>query len=276
MIGFFFRESSARSVAAAEKLKKLLDNSGISHRDIASDSTFDECSDIHLMMVFGGDGSVLRASKIALDKIPVVAINTGNVGFLTSYEEDDLETLIEDIRANSLKFSKRKLMKVVLKGKTYYALNDMTITKNYHIDDASECIKLHFRIDGEFVDTYVADGLVIATPTGSTAYALSAGGPIMTPKVSAMVATPICAHSMHARPIVFSDLGKASVTIDGNTKECVLYIDGMNVTTIACGETVYVEQGEISLNICEFAHNFFAKLSTKLNIWSTTDATGDK
>ena len=277
MIGFFFRESNARSVKASERLKQLLNGSGLEHRDLEEDEcTVENCADIDLLIVFGGDGSVLRASKIALDRIPIVAINTGNVGFLTSYEESDLDILVENIKNNNLKFSKRKFMKVTLNGMVFYALNDMSIIKNYHIDDASECIKLHFRIDGEFVDTYVADGMVIATPTGSTAYALSAGGPIMTPKVCAMVATPICAHSLHSRPIVFSEMAKTSVTVDKNTKECVLYIDGANVAPIACGETVYVEQGDISVNICEFAQNFFKKLSTKLNIWSTTDSTQER
>lgn len=167
-------------------------------------------------------------------------------------------------------------MEVIFEDKVFYALNDMTVVKNYHYDDASECIKLHFRIDGEFVDTYVADGLVVATPTGSTAYALSAGGPIMTPRVDAMVATPICAHSLHARPIVFSSLGKASITVDKNTKECVLYVDGAKVAVIPCGETVRVEKSDIQVNICEFASNFFMKLSTKLNIWSTTDTPQEK
>ena len=276
MIGFFFRESNERSVKASEKLKKMLAACGLGYRDLKEEfCAADNYADIELLIVFGGDGSVLRASKIALDRIPIVAINTGNVGFLTSYEENDLKTLVDDIVNKNLKFSKRKFMKVTLGDKVFYALNDMTITKNYRIDEASECIKLHFKIDGEFVDTYVSDGLVIATPTGSTAYALSAGGPIMTPKVSAMVATPICAHSLHSRPIVFSDMAKASVTVHKNTKECLLYIDGASVAAMPCGETVYIEQSDICVNICEFAQNFFTKLSTKLNIWSTTDGTGE-
>ena len=277
MIGFFFRESNARSVRASKKLKKLLTGSGLNHRDLDEDScTVENCKDIDLLIVFGGDGSVLRASKIALDKIPIVAINTGNVGFLTSYEESDLETLVKDILSNNLKFSKRRLMKVVFGDKVFNALNDVTIVKNYHFDEASECIKLHFRIDGEFVDTYVADGLVVATPTGSTAYALSAGGPIITPRVDALVATPICAHSLHARPIVFSSAARPSITVDSGTKECALYIDGAKVSNVPCGETVYVEKGDINVNICEFAQNFFMKLSTKLNIWSTTDVIQEK
>ncbi|MBP5177443.1 MAG: NAD(+)/NADH kinase [Clostridia bacterium] len=274
MIGFFFRESNARSVAASKKLKKLLSGSGLVHRDLEEDEcTVENCADIDLLIVFGGDGSVLRAAKIALSRIPIVAINTGNVGFLTSYEESDLETLVSDIKNDNLKFSKRKLMKVTCGDKTYYALNDVTVTKNYHIDDASECVKLHLKIDGEFVDTYVADGMVIATPTGSTAYALSAGGPIITPRVSAFVATPICAHSLHSRPIVFSEKAKTSVTVDKRTKECVLYIDGAATAPVPCGGTVFVERSDIAVNICEFAQNFFNKLSTKLNIWSTTDVT---
>ena len=272
MIGFFFRESNAKSVEASQKLKELLTGSGLQHRDLYEDTCKAEnCKDIHLLIVFGGDGSVLRASKIALDNIPIVAINTGNVGFLTSYETSDLEKLVEDIKSNNLVFSKRKLMKVVFANKSYYAMNDAVVVKNYGFDNASECIKLHFRIDGEFVDTYVADGLIVATPTGSTAYALSAGGPVMTPKVDAFVAAPICAHSMHARPIVFSSKGKAMITVDKGTKECALYIDGAKQDIVPCGEVVCIEQSNVEVSICEYANNFFMKLSRKLNIWSTTD-----
>lgn len=271
MIGFFYRESNAKSVACSNQLKELLTGSGLQHRDLYEDScTIENCSDIDLLIVFGGDGSVLRASKIALDNIPIVAINTGNVGFLTSYEATDLQALVKDIKSNSLTFSKRQLMKVIFDGKVFYAMNDAVVVKNYGVDTASECIKLHFKIDGEFVDTYRADGLIVATPTGSTAYALSAGGPVMTPKVDAFVAAPICAHSMHARPIVFSSKGKATITVDKETKECALYIDGAKVGVVPCGGEVCIEQSEINVNICEYAHNFFMKLSHKLNIWSTT------
>ena len=271
MIGFYFRENNARSVAASEKLKTALKGEGLFYCDL-DDASVIEDGKIDLLIVFGGDGSVLRACKLAVDKIPIVAINTGNVGFLTSYEESEMKLLVNDIKSGNLKFSKRRLMKIEYGGETYYALNDLTVTKNYEYDsNASECVKVILRIDGELVDTYVADGLVVATPTGSTAYALSAGGPIMTPKLDAFVATPICAHSLHSRPIVFPSSSKTSVTVSESTKRCVLYGDGSKACTVPPGETINVSISDKYVNICDFALNFFKKLSMKLNKWSTTE-----
>ena len=276
MIGFYFREGNARSVAASEKLKKLFSAEGLKYRDVEESATNATCKDITLLVVFGGDGSVLRAAKIALGDIPIVAINTGNVGFLTSYEEGDLDTFVKDVKNGALKFSKRHLLKVAFENSVYYALNDVAILKNYQADSASECVKLHFNIDGEFVDTFVADGLVIATPTGSTAYALSAGGPIMTPNVKALVSTPICAHSLHSRPIVFSADSKAVVTVDDFSKECTLFIDGAVACYVPKGSCFSVENGDICVNICEFEQNFFNKLLTKLNKWTSIDLSADE
>ncbi|MBO4573297.1 MAG: NAD(+)/NADH kinase [Clostridia bacterium] len=270
MIGFYFRESNARSVRASEKLKKLLEENGLKYRDVcfAAGATV---SDIDLMIVFGGDGSVLRAVKIAFDTVPIVAINTGNVGFLTSYEETELDDLVSAIKNDALKFSSRRLMEVGYGGKKYYALNDITIAKSYRNDYDSECVKLHFHIDGELVDTYVSDGLIISTPTGSTAYALSAGGPVMTPGVNAFVAAPICAHSLHSRPIVFASTSKTTVTVARSTKECVLYVDGEKVDVITPGGVVSTSDSDRIVKICDFSHSFFKRLSVKLNQWSSTD-----
>ena len=272
MIGLYFNENNKRSVEAVKKLKKLFDGVGVDHVDLLEGTVSEkECESVDLFVVFGGDGSVLRATKLALDKIPIIAINTGNVGFLTSYEESDLNKLVDDILAGKVKYSLRRLMTVNCNGNRYYALNDAVVMKNYSVDTANECVKLHFFIDNERVDTYVADGLIISTPTGSTAYALSAGAPIVTPRVDAFLAAPICAHSLHSRPIVFASFASPEIVVDENSKECALYIDGAMVERIERGGSVTIEKGEISVRICDFAENFFKKLSQKLNIWSTSD-----
>lgn len=274
MIGFYYRESNTRSIEASDKLKTLLRNCDLEYRDLnAEPDEKEDCSDVDLLIVFGGDGSVLKASKIALDRFPIIAINTGNVGFLTGYEESDLETLVYDIKNNKIKYSERRFMSVRCNGNRYYALNDAVVVKNYNLDNASECVKLNFSIDGEYVDTYVADGLIISTPTGSTAYALSAGAPIVTPKVDAFVAAPICAHSLHSRPIVFASGAKPVITVAENSKGCVLYVDGVLTENLPSGSSVEIEQGDKSVKICDFAEKFFEKLSMKLNMWSTSDKT---
>lgn len=271
MIGLYFRKDNIRSVNAVEKLEKLFFEKGLKFVELYEGSvTAKDCGSVDLFVVFGGDGSVLRATKLALDKIPIIAINTGNVGFLTSYEECDLDRLVDDIEAEKVKYSMRRLMKVVCNGNSYYALNDAVVIKDYSADAASECVRLHFYIDNEHVDTYVADGLIISTPTGSTAYALSAGAPIVTPRVDAFLAAPICAHSLHSRPIVFASSASPEIVVDKGSRECALYVDGMMVEKVGRGGSVVIERGDISVKICDFAENFFNKLSQKLNIWSTS------
>lgn len=268
MIGFYYRENNERSLIASKKLKDLLTKEGFLYRDLSEASTAEECEGIDLLIVFGGDGSVLGATKIALDRFPIIAINTGNLGFLTSYEEDDLNQLVADIKNDNIRYSTRRFMKVKCNGNYYYALNDAVVVKNYLLDSANECIKLHFSIDGESVDTYVADGLIISTPTGSTAYALSAGAPIITPRVDALVAAPICAHTLYSRPIVFASFARPVITVDNDSKECVLYVDGVLKERVACGDSVEIVESDKSVKICDFAEKFFKKLSLKLNKWS--------
>lgn len=280
MIGLYYRENNERSLSALKKLKELLSGGGLKYRDVfdvsSATENSDDYSDIDLLIVFGGDGSVLKAAKIALDRFPVVAINTGNVGFLTSYEEHDLKKLVADIKEGNINYSQRRFMLVSCNGNRYYALNDAVIMKDHSVDNACECIKLYFSIDGERVDTYVADGLILSTPTGSTAYALSAGAPIVTPKVNAFVAAPICAHTLHSRPIVFNSESVSEITVAKGSKDCALYVDGTLAERVAASGKVVVERGDKSVRICDFAEKFFDKLSEKLTIWSMGETTGDK
>ena len=271
MIGFYFREGNVKSKDASEKLKKLFAAEGVAYRDVDEFTPAAERSQLSLLVVFGGDGSVLQAAKIALSDIPIVAINTGNVGFLTSYEESELHNLVGDYKRGALNFSKRRLLKITCGKNEYYALNDVAVLKNYQADSASECVKLKFYIDGQFVDAFVADGLVVSTPTGSTAYALSAGGPIMPPNVKALVCAPICAHSLHSRPIVFAEDSTAVVKVDKTSKECSLFIDGAIACRVPSGESFNVECSDQSVSICETKQNFFKKLLTKLNKWTSVE-----
>ena len=268
MIGFYFRESNARSYACHDRLKKLLDKSKIEYRNILEPHPSDNYDDIDLLIVFGGDGSVLRASKIANGEKPIIAINTGNVGFLTSYEEDNLEKLVDDIIANNLTFVERNFMQIEYGDKTFYALNDAVITKNYVKDPLSQCVYLSLYIDDEFVDKYVADGLILSTPTGSTAYAISAGGPIMAPNVKAFVAAPICAHSLHSRPIVYSTDCVATVKVLSQSKECALFIDGVLEQDIAPNTKIVFKKSDKRVRICDNSGKFFTRLTEKLIKWT--------
>lgn len=269
-VGIFYRQSNNQSVSACAVLKELLLENGIEFTEVLADSFSAPC-DIDLMIVFGGDGSVLQACQLALDKIPIVAINTGNVGFLTSYESTELNALIDDIKNNALKISTRDLLSVKCKGETYYALNDAVVIKNNFNDYRNGCVKLQLEIDGQFVDKYIGDGLLFSTPTGSTAYALSAGGPIITPTLKVLTVAPICAHSLHSRPIVYSQSSLASVLVLEDSNQSALYVDGAFKTALTGGEKVEIALADKKLKICDNSENFFNKLTQKITLWSLKD-----
>ena len=268
-IGIYYNDDNSQSVSAIEEFKRLLNEEKIHFIDLEETSPIDKKEiNADLIVVFGGDGSVLTASKITLDKIPLVAINTGTIGFLTSYEINQLSSLVEAIKTNTLEFSERRLLSIEYNGSTCYALNDAVIMKDFQKDNYSCCIKLNLTIDGKRVDKYLADGLILSTPTGSTAYALSAGAPVVTPDLEAIVVAPICAHSLQSRPIVFSPKSTAEVTVDEKSRPCALYVDGAPIRTLNGGETLTINLSNKIVKICDNHCNFFEKLGKKISSWS--------
>ncbi|MBQ3166451.1 MAG: NAD(+)/NADH kinase [Clostridia bacterium] len=270
MIGFFYRETNDRSLSCLNKLERLCAEAGLAYCDLKK-TDLQDVSDVSLIVVLGGDGTVLKASKVAADNIPIVAVNTGTVGFLTSYEESNVEDLIDDILNDRLSFVSRQFMEISVNDNVYYALNDGVIAKSFTVDHQSECVKMMLKINGNFVDNYVADGLILSTPTGSTAYAISAGGPVMEPNVNAFVVAPICAHSLHSRPIVYSSDLLAEVFIHETSKDCALYVDGEFVEILPKNTKISIKKSDKYARICDSKEGFFSKLSHKLNKWSTNE-----
>jgi NAD+ kinase len=271
-LGIFYREDNEQSVKNIKKFKQLLLCEKLEFVDLEESICDDESLEgVTLIVVFGGDGCVLSAAKHALDRIPLVAINTGTVGFLSSFEKEDLETIISAIKNQTLEFTERRLLAAEIDGKCYFALNDAVIMKDFKNDNYSCCIKLNLTIDGKKVDKYLADGLILSTATGSTAYALSAGAPILTPDLEAVVVAPICPHSLESRPIVFAPKSVAEVTIDDSSRDCALYLDGKLERTLSKNEKIKIFLSKKSIKICDNCNNFFEKLSKKISSWSNTN-----
>lgn len=270
MIGFYYGKNDGKTLLAGRKLAEEFYKRGVEYVEKTENELFDGCfSGAELVVVFGGDGSVLKAVRAAEGKIPVIGVNTGNLGFLTSYSESCAQKIVDDYLNGSLEFSERSLIEVSFSDKKTLCLNDAVIAKDYVADRTGGCVRLSLFIDGAFVDDYVADGLIIGTPTGSTAYALSAGGPVITPKLDAFEAVPISAHSLHARPVVYPTASVATVKVEGN-KACALYADGEYAGTLKKGELATFKKSELSAKILISDDEFFSKLNKKLNYWSTT------
>jgi NAD+ kinase len=181
-----------------------------------------------LLIVLGGDGTLLAAARLVGERnVPILPVNMGGLGFLTSVTLGDLYPVLEQAIHGEARYSERVLLesRVMRQGKLFHcarALNDAVLNKAA----LARIIDLELRVNGEFVTTYKADGLIVATPTGSTAYSLSAGGPIMYPIVSAFVITPICPHTLTNRPLVIPDSAQIEVGFAAGEDPIYLTLDG--------------------------------------------------
>lgn len=181
-----------------------------------------------LLLVLGGDGTLLAAARLAAPRgIPILPINMGSLGFLTNFTLQELHPALDDTLEGRFSLSERVMISVdlVRGGKTIDSqrvLNEAVINKGA----LARMIELELNIDGGFVCRYRADGLIVATPTGSTAYSLSAGGPIVHPAVESFVITPICPHMLSDRPLVVRDSSCIEMKLSGNTQSVFLTLDG--------------------------------------------------
>lgn len=179
----------------------------------------------------GGDGTLLNAVYFsAHNNIPIVGVNAGRLGFLASVYQSELVELTRDLIQNVWKEERRMLLEVEaapvpILGDFNYALNEITI----HKSNSNEMIVIHTYINGEFLNSYWADGLIISTPTGSTAYSLACGGPIMTPQAGTFVITPIAPHSLTVRPMIVPDTSVISFGIESRSGQALVAVDNRTV-----------------------------------------------
>src|SRR5580658_8564715 len=204
-----------------------------------------------LLLVLGGDGTLLAAARVAASRcIPVLPINMGSLGFLTSFTVDELYPALEETLAGRSSMSQRTMLQVELMraGKVLdlqHVLNDAVVNKSA----LARMIELELSIDGDFVCRYRADGLVIATPTGSTAYSLSAGGPIVHPAVEAFVITPICPHTLTNRPLVIPDAVTIEIDFHAGDDSVFLTLDGQVGIELLPGDRIVVRKAAEKLRL---------------------------
>jgi NAD+ kinase len=220
-----------------------------------------------LLVVLGGDGTLLAAARVAAPRgVPILPINLGSLGFLTSFTREELYPALEQTLAGHHAVSERVLLQVELQreGKTlqkHLALNDAVINKG----PLSRMIDLELLIDGHFVCRYRADGLIVATPTGSTAYSLSAGGPIVHPGVESFLITPICPHTLSDRPIVVQDSARIEVALPTIGDAVFLTVDGQTGIEIHANDRVVVAKAKSRLKLIQPPRkNYFEILRSKL------------
>ena len=216
---------------------------------------------VNLAMVIGGDGTLLRvAPQCARNSVPVVGINLGKVGFLTEVEEKELETSIDRVLSGDYITEKRMLLKVKVNDKGFHALNDTVITK----PDGIKLLDVDLYSGDELVYHYRADGLVIATPTGSTGYSISAGGPVVDPTMDLYIATPICAHMLSTRSAVLPATKEVVVGISDDS--AIVSTDGERKVIITPNDRVVISKSKYTLDLIKLGNaNFYETLIKKLS-----------
>ncbi|MGL5963632.1 MAG: NAD(+)/NADH kinase [Fusobacteriaceae bacterium] len=215
------------------KTKKFLEDKKIEIEEI------DKLQLLDFAIVIGGDGTLLRASKILVKnpEIDIIAINAGSLGFLTEISIDDGLQAIERYLKGDYRVKTRRILEIAIKDKIYDALNEVVISKGGVM---TKLLRIGVYSDGEYMNTYRADGLIIATPTGSTAYSMAAGGPIVTPGVKALVLTPIAAHNLTARPVVINGDEVLTIKIEDENRIGYAVIDGETCAKIQYKDVVTV------------------------------------
>lgn len=211
------------------------------------------------VFVIGGDGTILKTARFfAGEKTPIFGINLGRLGFLSQASGEDIKFAVEKILKGEYSTEKR----IMLKCGRHNALNDFVIKGT----DCGRTLKFSLKINGRFVCDYLADGIIISTPTGSTAYGLSAGGPVLSPVLNAFVIVPICPHTLTARPLVVPDGEIITVCTDSDLS-CSISADGQEFFEISNEITVEKSEQEAYLALLD-STNFYSVLREKLN-WAT-------
>jgi NAD+ kinase len=220
-----------------------------------------------LLIVLGGDGTLLSAARLAAARqVPILAVNLGGMGFLTTVPQEELYQILEEIFSEKHRVSERVLLeaRIVRDGaviRRQIALNDAVLNKAA----LARIMDVVLRVDGEYVTTYKADGLILSTPTGSTAYSLAAGGPIVYPTVESFVVTPICPHTLTNRPLVIPDTAKIEIDFQSEDAAVFLTLDGQIGIELARGDHIVVRKAQEKLRLVRPAKKtYFEILRSKL------------
>ena len=223
--------------------------------------------DLDFLISIGGDGTLLDTIPLVNDSnLPILGINAGRLGFLANTAQEEIALAVKALKEKTFKMDERSLLEVNSTnssspfGNSNYALNEITI----HKKDSSSMLAIHAYVDDEFLNTYWADGLIVATPTGSTAYSLSCGGPILSPSSDNFVITPIAPHNLNLRPMVVNDNVTIKLQLDSREEQCLVAMDSRSVS-IENELELELKRANFNIRLIELPNqNFFKTIRNKL------------
>lgn len=250
-----------------DSLKKYLDKEGKQYSYFKDDQVLDK--KINFLFSIGGDGTLLRSiSVIRNTKIPILGINAGRLGFLTSIKKDTLEEELDLFFEGKYTNIERSLLEVSTKNPINalqdfkYALNEVSINRK----NTTSLLSIDAKLDDQFLTTYWADGLIIATPTGSTGYSLSSGGPIVSPSSECLVVNPIAPHNINMRPLIVPDQTIFEISVKGRGKNYLLSLDS-RILTIENGNDVFIKKAKFKVITVQLEGTFFFNTLREKLFW---------
>jgi NAD+ kinase len=264
----FFNRNNVELVIESHFLKILYEEKIIEKQYNTFSSYTDLDSSFDILISIGGDGTILRATTYVRDSgIPILGVNAGRLGFLANVQKENIESFLQLVLEKKYTISKRTLLTTVcsqdnLNLDINFAMNEVSVSRK----DTTSMITIETFLNGEYLNSYWADGLIIATPTGSTGYSLSCGGPILTPDVAALVLTPIAPHNLTARPLVITDDTEIKLKVSGREEQYLISLDS-RTSFISNNSELTIKKTPFKINMVEIPEETFLKtLRTKL-LW---------
>lgn len=236
-------------------------------------ATFSSYSDLDqsfdVLISIGGDGTILRAATYVRNSgIPIIGINAGRLGFLAKVQKDSIESFLQIVINKEYTISERTLLKlscdqdIAELNQLNFAMNEVTVSRK----DTTSMITIETHLNDEYLNSYWADGLIISTPTGSTGYSLSCGGPVLTPDVNSFVITPIAPHNLNARPLVIKDDTEIKLKVSGREEQYMVSLDS-RIISINNNATLSLKKADFKINMIEFSDETFLKTLRNKLLW---------
>ncbi len=267
---FLFFNNNNVELVIEEKFLKILYDEEILKKEYKTFNDY-KClnSSFDLLISIGGDGTMLRAATYVRDSgIPILGINAGRLGFLAKVQKENIETFLQIVLKKEYTLSERTLLSLECNpeneqiNELNFAMNEVTVSRK----DTTSMITIDTSLNGEHLNSYWADGLIISTPTGSTGYSLSCGGPVLTPEVKGLVITPIAPHNLNARPLVIPDDTEIKLKVSGREEQYLVSLDS-RIATLNNNAELIIRKTPFKINMVEIPNETFLKTLRNKLLW---------
>lgn len=267
-IFIFFNKNNVDLFIEANFLAMLYEKE-IVKKEYKTFTSYEELdADFDILISIGGDGTILRAATLVGDLgIPILGINAGRLGFLASVQKDHIDNFMQYVIDKNYTLSPRTLLSLSVSPEIEdmpinFAMNEISVSRK----DTTSMITIETWLNGEYLNSYWADGLIISTPTGSTGYSLSCGGPILTPDVKSLVITPIAPHNLNARPLVIPDDTEIRLKVTGREEQYLVSLDS-RIASVKNDSTLIIKKTPFRINMAEIPGETFLKTLRNKLLW---------